>query len=146
MGRLAQTLGNDACIPFAFGSNRSIRFPLSRIQESMTVPIHVGPCPNTLMALRAVALRRAISFQTWCPTPSRLTGLPSNACEVDSQRLCQRTAVGWRFAPACCAAQSVGQLHLSSTSGASACSAALAKSFSDTYASVHRRYFCSNCT
>ena len=124
---------------------RSIIFASSRIRESLTAPHHFGPCPNTLKALRAGALRRAIRFGGMCLNRGRFTGLAYTThansvlsvwfwftgCSSPKQRLCQRTAVGWRFAPACCAAQSVLQLRLSSASGASACPAALAKSVPD---------------
>ena len=104
----------------------------SCMQASVMTPLHFGQCPYTLRALRAGALRRAFSFGRWCLIASWLTGLPSNACEACSQRLCQRTAVGCRFASACCAEQSIGQLHLSSTAGAPACSALL-RSLSRTF-------------
>ena len=107
---------------------RSKCFARSCMQASLMTPLHFGQCPNTLMALCVGALRRAVSFGRWCLTPSRPTSLHSNSYEVGSQRLCQSTAVGCRFAPACCAAQSIGQLPLSSTLGAPAYSAALAKS------------------
>ena len=66
---------------------RSIIFASSRIRKSLTAPHHFGQCPNTLKALRAGALRRAVSFGGMCLNRGRFTGLAYNACELCSQCL-----------------------------------------------------------